>query len=139
MPLSVIDEVVDKIRDHSITEFQYIGQLLQETAAPPDVLAALLTLAESIPDITLVGPDTAPEGVSGIGIATPVPTGGGYNRELIFNPTTGALVAQELWLTDSSGTKTLEQWTSYLTSGVVDNTSTTIPVATPSSATSTSS
>lgn len=123
--------------EYSITEFEYIGLLLKETAAPPDVRAALLTLAESIPDITLVGPDTAPEGVSGVGIATPVPAGGGYSRELIFNPTTGALVAQESWLTDSAGAKTLEQWTSYLASGVVDNTSTTIPVATPSSTTTT--
>jgi hypothetical protein len=115
-------------------EFGYIGQLLQETAAPPDVRAALLTLAASISDITLVGPDSGPEGVSGIGIASPVATSG-YSEELIFDPTTGALAAVEEWLTDSSGTKSLEQWTSYLASGVVDNTSTTIPVATPSSTT----
>ncbi|MHB8380138.1 MAG: CU044_5270 family protein [Acidimicrobiales bacterium] len=115
-------------------EFGYIGELLQETAAPSDVRAALLTLAASIPGISLIGPDSGPEGVSGIGIATPV-TKGGFSEELIFDPTTGALVAEEQWLTDSSGTRTLEQWTSYLASGVVDNTSTTIPVATPSSTT----
>jgi hypothetical protein len=113
-------------------EFGYIGELLQETAAPPDVRAALLTLAASIPGISLIGPDSGPEGISGIGIATPV-TKGGFSEELIFDPTTGALVAEEQWLTDSSGTRTLVQWTSYLASGVVDNTSTTIPVATPSS------
>ena len=124
---------------YAMEEFGYIGQLLQETAAPPDVRAALLTLAANIPGITLVGPTTGPEGVSGVGISTPVgptnATGGGYSEELIFDSTTGALAAVEQWLTDSSGTKTLEQWSSYLASGVVDNTSTTIPVATPSSTT----
>jgi hypothetical protein len=125
--------------EYSMVEFDYIGLLLQETAAPPDVRAALLTLAESIPGITLIGPTTAPEGVSGVGIVTPSPTGGGSSRELIFNPTTGTLIAQEQWLTDSSGAKTLERWTSYIASGVVDNTSTTIPVSTPSSAATTSS
>jgi hypothetical protein len=114
-------------------EFGYIGQLLQETAAPPDVRAALLTLAASISGITLVGPDSGPEGVSGIGISTPAAPMSGYSEELIFDPTTGTLAATEEWLTNSSGTKTLEQWTSYLASGVVDNTSTTIPVTTPSS------
>ena len=123
-------------------EFGYIGQLLQETAAPPDMRAALLTLAGNIPGITLIGSTTGPEGVSGVGISTPVfpaPSGGGYSEELIFDPTTGTLAAVEQWLTDPSGTKTLEQWTSYLASGVVDNTSTTIPVAMLSSATTTSS
>jgi hypothetical protein len=122
----------------AIAEFGYVGQLLQETAAPPDVRAALLKLAASIPGITLVGPTTGPEGVSGVGISTPVApvsTGGGYSEELIFDPTTGALAAVEQWQTDSSGAKTLEQWTRYLASGVVENTSTTIPVATPSSTT----
>jgi hypothetical protein len=120
----------------SSEEFGYIGQLLQETAAPPDVRAALFTLAASIPGMTLVGTDTAPEGVSGVGIATPVfplSNGGGAYEELIFDPTTGALVAAEQWVTDASGAKTLTQWTSYLASGVVDNTSTTVPVATPDS------
>jgi hypothetical protein len=119
-------------------EFGYIGQLLQETAASPDVRAALLMLAANIPGIILVGPDSAPEGASGVGISTPVApngNGGGYSEELIFDPATGTLAAVEEWLTDSSGTKTLEQWTSYLASGVVDNTSTTIPVTTASSTT----
>jgi hypothetical protein len=116
--------------EYSILEFDYIGLLLQETSAPSDVRAALLTLAGRIPGITLTGPATAPEGVSGVGIATPVPAGGGYSSELVFDPTTGALLASEQWLTDSSGNGTLERWTSYLVSGVVDNTSTTIPVAT---------
>lgn len=124
--------------EYATTEFNFIGLLLQETAAPPDVRAALLTFAENIPGITLVGPDTAPEGVSGVGIATPLQSGGGYSRELIFNPVTGALAAQETWLTDSSGVKTLEQWTSYVASGVVDNTSMTVPVPAVGSATSTS-
>jgi len=106
------------------------------------VRAALLTLAGSIPGITLVGPDSAPEGVSGVGFSTPItplsntdPPGGGYSEELIFDPSTGSLAAIEQWRTDASGTKTLEQWTSYLASGVVSNTSTTIPVSTPSSTT----
>ena len=124
--------------EYAIGEFNYIGLLLQETAAPPDVRAALLTLAQNIPGLTLVGPDTAPEGVSGVGIATPLQSGGGYSRELIFDPATGALAAQETWLTDSSGVKTLEQWTSYVAGGVVNNTSTTVPVLATGSATSTS-
>jgi len=122
-------------------EFGYIGQLLQETAAPPDVRAALLTLAGNIPGITLVGPTTGPEGVVGVGISTPLtpaPSGGGYSEELIFDPTTGTLAAVEQWLTDPSGTKTLQQWTVYLASGVVDNTST-IPLLTIISTTTTSS
>jgi len=125
---------------YNMTEFGYIGQLLQETAAPPDVRAALLTLAANIPGIVLVGQDSAPEGVSGVGISTPItpqsntnPPGGGYSEELIFDPSTGSLAAIEQWRTDASGTKTLEQWTSYLASGEVDNTSATIPVTTPSS------
>jgi hypothetical protein len=123
----------------NVAEFGYIGRLLQETAAPLDVRAALLTLAASIPGITLVGQDSAPEGVSGVGISTPVTpvsTGGGYSEELIFDPSTGSLAAIEQWRTDSSGAKTLEQWTSYVASGVVGSTSMTIPV--PSSATTSS-
>ena len=109
--------------EYATNEFDYIGLLLQETAAPPAVRAALLTLAENLPGITLIGPDTAPKGGSGVGFGTAVPAGGGFSRELIFNPSTGALVAQEVWSTDSAGSKTLQQWTSYVASGVVDNTS----------------
>jgi len=119
--------------EYAWEEFNYIGQLLHERAAPPDVRAALLTLAASIPGIVLVGPTTAPEGMTGVGISTPVPAGGGYSSELIFDPTSGALVAYEQWLTDASGNRTLEYWNSYLASGVVNSPSTTIPVATPSS------
>lgn len=121
--------------EYAATEFNYISLLLQETAAPPAVRAALLTLVESLPGITLIGPDTAPDGVSGVGFATAVPAGGGFSREMIFNPSTGALVGLEVWSTDSSGSKTLERWTSYVAGGVVDNTSTTIPVSVPSSST----
>jgi hypothetical protein len=121
--------------DYATTEFSYIGSLLQENAAPPTVDAALLTLAQSLNGITLIGPDTAPNGVGGVGFATAVPAGGGPTEELIFNPSTGALVAQENWSTDSSGSKTLLRWTSYVASGVVDNTSTTVPISVGSSST----
>jgi hypothetical protein len=125
--------------EYAATEFSYIGSLLRETAAPPAVQAELLTLAQNLTGITLIGPDTAPDGVAGIGLATAVPTGGGPSQELIFNPSTGALVAQEDWSTDSLGSKTLVRWTSYVAGGVVDNTSTTVPVSvTPSSTTSNS-
>jgi hypothetical protein len=117
------------------TEFSYIGSLLQETAAPPDVQAALLTLVQNLPGITLIGPDSAPDGISGVGFATAVPTRGGPSQELIFNPSTGALVAQEVWSTDSSGSRTLVRWTSYVASGVVDSTSTTAPSSVPPTST----
>ena len=118
--------------EYAATEFSYIGSLLQETAAPPAVQAALLTLAQNLPGIILIGPDTAPDGALGVGFATAVPTGGGPSHELLFNPSTGALVAQEDWSTDSSGSKTLVRWTSYVAGGVVDNTSTTVPISNPS-------
>jgi hypothetical protein len=108
-------------------EFGYIGQLLHERAAPPKVRAALLTLAEKIPGIVLIGSTTAPEGMSGVGIASRVQHGD--NLELVFNPTTGALVAYEQWQTNSSGRRTLAYWDSYLASGVVNSTSATIPAA----------
>ena len=123
--------------EYSILEFGYIGQLLHERNAPPQVRAALLALAGSLPGIVLVGPTTAPEGMSGVGISTPVQHG--FSNELVFDPTTGALVAYEQWQTDSAGNRSLEYWTSYLVSGVVNNTSTTIPVARPSSTTTNAS
>jgi len=120
--------------EYAAVEFDYISLLLNETAAPTAVRAALLTLAEGLPGITLIGPDTAPQGVSGIGFSAGAPLGGGTSRELIFNPSTGALVAQEFWSTDASGNKTLVQWTSYVASGVVNSTSTTVPVSAATSA-----
>jgi hypothetical protein len=119
--------------NYAATEFSYVGSLLQETAAPPAVQAALLTLAQNLPGIILIGPNSAPDGVAGVGFATAVPTGGGPSQELIFNPSTGALVAQEYWSTDSLGSKTLVRWTSYVAGGLVDNTSTTVPISVPSS------
>lgn len=133
--LASVTSVHPGVVGYVAAEFSYIGSLLQETAAPPAVQAALLTLARNLPGITLIGSDTAPDGVAGIGFETAVPTGGGPSQELIFNPSTGALVAQEVWSTDSSGFKTLVRWTSYVAGGVVDNTSTTVPVSVGSSST----
>jgi hypothetical protein len=111
--------------EYSMLEFGYIGQLLHERQAPPKVRAALLGLAASIPGIILIGATTAPGGLSGVGISTPVLDG--FSNELVFNSATGALVAYEQWQTNSSGKRTLEFWTSYLASGVVNNTSATVP------------
>lgn len=135
--LASVTDVQPGSVEYEAVEFDYIGSLLQEAAAPPTVQAALLTLAQNLPGITLVGPDSAPDGISGVGFATAIPARGGPSQELIFNPSTGALVAQEVWSTDSSGLKTLVRWTSYIAGGVVDNTAMTVPaLAKQSSATS---
>jgi hypothetical protein len=106
--------------------FKIIGDLLRETNATPALRAAIYRAAAKLPGVTLLSTVTDPVGRSGIGLAD---TSNGQRNELIFNPTTSALIGEETVVTDpsdfcqldvSAGTVLSE--TSYVTAGVVSST-----------------
>lgn len=107
--------------------FKTVGSLLENTAASPTLRAALYQVAAKIPGVTLVGTVTDAVGRSGTAVAF---TSGGERDELIFNPTTSALLGETTVVTDPRQLCRLEvsvgtvvYATSYVTSGVVRSTS----------------
>jgi RNA polymerase sigma-70 factor (ECF subfamily) len=96
-------------------DFTHVGDFLRGTALPAAVRAALYRAAATIPGVRLLGTVLDHAGRSGIGVAYPQ-TGGGLD-ELILDPRTSALIAEQT--VDASGTVT--DWTVYLRSEIVDS------------------
>ena len=99
--------------------FTIIGDLLRETYAPPAVRAALYTIASELPGVELVGATHDHLGRPGTAVAF---VSHGFGHELIFDPQSSALLAEQ---TVVEGTGSVLDWTCYLSSGVVDSTSST--------------
>ena len=126
-------------------EFEDVGDLLSETYASPQLRAALYQVAATLPGVELVGTVTDDQGRTGTAVAY---ASQGVRTELIFDPTTSALLEERVVVTDSSKigpssgvpphdnipAGTVVQNTIYVTLGVVDSTSSTTPgTAAPSS------
>jgi hypothetical protein len=102
--------------------FQIIGDLLR-TDAPPDLRAALYTIASQLPGVKLIGATHDQLGRPGTGVAY---DSFGQRNELIFDPQTSALLAEQTSVTRRSRLYpfrpgTLISWTSYLASGIVNS------------------
>ena len=98
--------------------FTILGDLLRETYAPPGVRSALYTIASELPGVQLVGPTDDHLGRRGTAVAY---VSQGLRHELIFDPRTAALLGEQTTLPDGA----VVEWTSYLSSGVVDSTTAT--------------
>ncbi len=117
--------------------FAIIGEMLQETYAPPALRAALYDVAANLPGVVYVGTVTDAAGRPGLGVAY---THGGIRDELVFDPNTAQLLATNSWLVDPgavgidvageapgtavayAGRPGLVYSAVYLASGVVDST-----------------
>ena len=114
--------------------FTIIGDLLRETYAPPALRAALYQIASELPGVELIG--TVQDEAGRTGTAVGYKTTNGYRNELIFDPTTAALLGEESVVADGAKVKphlptgTVMSWAVYLESGVVDSTTQT-PQQTP--------
>lgn len=131
------DELYDQIRSkaeghgHSTDAemLVFVGDLLRETVAPPDLRAALFKVAARIPGVELVGEVTDPAGRRGTAVARTSDDAGYLERhELIFDPDTSELLAEREvllervdWIDAEPGTVIVYQ--TYLNSGVVETTS----------------
>jgi hypothetical protein len=127
----------------TLEDFTQVGDLLRATYAPPALRAALFQVASGIPGVLLIGPTTDHLGRRGIGLAiaqTPSDPAQGSSGlfELIFDPTTSALVGEQtLAGTSPAGTSpsggaslagfVVTSWTSYETSAIVDSSTAVIP------------
>jgi hypothetical protein len=99
--------------------FTIIGDLLRETYAPPALRSALYTIASQLPGVQLIGTTRDHLGRTGTAVAY---VADGLSHELIFDPQTSALLAEQ---TVDQKTGSVVDWTSYLSSGVVDSTTAT--------------
>lgn len=72
--------------------FATVGDLLRESAAPPELRAALFQVAAGIQGIELVGPVEDHAGRPGIAVAMEQ---GGIRHELIFDPRTSVLLEEQ--------------------------------------------
>jgi hypothetical protein len=108
--------------------FTIVGDLLRETDAPPAVRSALYTIAADLSDVRLIGTTRDHLGRPGTAVAY---VSHGLSRELIFDPRTSALLAEQTAVEDPSQVNppvpagTVLDWTVYLGSGVVDSTTAT--------------
>ncbi len=106
--------------------FTIIGDLLRETYAPPALRAALYQVASELPGVELIGTVKDDAGRSGIAVGY---TSHGTRQELIFDPTTAALLGERSVVVDPVKAKmhvaagTVMSLSTYLASGVVDSTS----------------
>jgi hypothetical protein len=123
----------------ALEDFTQVGDLLRATFAPPALRAALFQVASGIPGVLLIGPTTDHLGRRGIGLAiaqTPSDPAQGSSGlfELIFDPTTGALLGEQTLagtspagISPSGGAAlagfVVTSWTSYEASAVVDSSS----------------
>jgi hypothetical protein len=108
--------------------FTIIGDLLRETSAPPAVRSALYTVASELPGIQLIGKSRDQLGRFGTAVGY---VSNGLSHQLIFDPKSSALLAEQTVLLDRSRAfpfrpGTVLDWTAYLDSGVVDSTSATV-------------
>lgn len=105
-----------------------VGDLLRETAAPPDLRGALYRVAARIPGVELVGEVTDPAGRRGVAVAVTSDYSGARTRkELIFDPETSDLLAEQevllervQWL--DADPPAVIGYAVYLESGTVDST-----------------
>jgi hypothetical protein len=108
--------------------FTIIGDLLRETYAPPDLRSALYTIAAELPGIQLLGAVHDQAGRRGTAVAY---ISNGLSHELVFDPQTSALLAEQTTVVDPSQQKpplpagTVLDWTAYLSSGIVKSTTAT--------------
>jgi len=106
--------------------FTIVGDLLRETSASPALRAALYEVASELPGVELIGTVKDHAGRTGTAVGY---TSNGYRNELIFDPTTAALLGEESIVADSAKVKphlptgTVMGWSVQLASGVVDSTS----------------
>jgi len=108
--------------------FAIIGDLLRETYAPPALRSALYTIAAQLPGVRLLGAVHDQVGRPGTAVAY---VSNGLSHELVFDPQTSALLAEQTTVVDPSQVKpslpagTVLDWTAYLSSGVVESTTAT--------------
>lgn len=111
--------------------FNLIGDLLRETGPPPAVRSALYTIASQLPGVLLLGPTQDQLGRTGTGVAY---DGHGVRYELIFDPQTSGLLAEQTIVLETSKYEpfppgSVIDWTAYLASGIVDSDSATTTTA----------
>jgi hypothetical protein len=100
-----------------------VGDILRESTAPPRLRASLYQVAATIPDIELVGTVEDHAGRLGTAVAA---SRDDQRLELIFDPTTSALLAEETSLRHSvpdtsAPPGTVIDYTLYIQSGVVSS------------------
>jgi hypothetical protein len=115
----IVDRTIEGGPPGDAETFTIIGDLLRETYAPPAVRSALYTIASELPGVQLIGTTTDHAGRSGIAVAY---VSHGVGQELIFDRQTSALLGEQ---TVDGNTGKVQGWTSYLSSGVVDSTTST--------------
>jgi hypothetical protein len=102
--------------------FTIIGDLLRDSYAPPAVRSALYTVAAQLRGVQLIGSTHDRLGRAGTAVGY---RSHGYTHELIIDPQTSALLAEQI--VDNTGA--VVDWTAYLSSGIVDSTSATVSSA----------
>lgn len=121
----IVDRKIESGPAGDAETFTIIGDLLRETYAPPALRAALYQIASGLPGVELIG--TVKDEAGRTGTAVAYPTGNGYRNELIFDPTTAALLGEKSVVVDSAEVNphlpngTVMGWSVYLSSGVVDS------------------
>jgi hypothetical protein len=109
-------------------EFIQIGDLLRETDASPALRSAAFQVAATIPGVVLLGQVSDHAGRIGIGLAS---TFKGVRNELIFDPSTTALIGEQGFAEGTAGPDglvplgTVMNWSVYLSAGVVSSLSST--------------
>lgn len=103
--------------------FQIIGDLLRDTSAPPAVRSALYTVVSELPGVELIGPTHDQIGRPGTGVAY---VSRGLRNELIFDPQTSALLAEQQSVVETSRWNPFPPgsvigWAAYLASGIVNS------------------
>ena len=122
----IVDRKVEDGPRGDAETFTIIGDLLRETWASPALRAALYRIAADLPGVQLVGTVKDEVGRTGTAVAF---TSGGTRNELIFDPTTAALLGEESVVVDPAAAKmhvpadTVTSWAVYLASGIADSTS----------------
>ncbi|HEY7946707.1 MAG TPA: CU044_5270 family protein [Acidimicrobiales bacterium] len=111
----------------SAEDFTQIGDLLRETDASPALRSALYQVAAGLPGVEVLGTVADHAGRSGIGLAE---VNHGDEHELIFDPTTSALIGEQDKVVGPGSDEpvgTVVGWATYLQSTVVDSTTSTGP------------
>jgi hypothetical protein len=116
-PATLLQQVhqIDGGADTPDELFANVGDMLRESDAPSAIRAALYNAAALIPGVKLIGSVTDPLGGSGIGIA--LEQTGKPVSELIFDPQTSELSAEETLGADGQPTG----WSAYLRQSIVDS------------------
>lgn len=115
-PLIRGDDLIE--HDPGIANTLYaIGTLLAQGTASAELRAGLLQVAASLPGVRSLGTVTDPLGRSGIGFAA---SRGDVQAELIFDPDTSVLLAQQRRALAGEQAGSLLEWQAYTGSGIVD-------------------